>query len=101
MPSCNANATRAMYSQNRLTGRHWNHYSHQNLRCSAYASHFPKTTPNLQPIPPPFNPLACIKRPLVRRKAMVRRVEIAAEKSRRQSVPQTSVPKLALRRANP
>ena len=62
-----------MYSQNRLTSRHRNHYSHQNLRCSAYASHCPKTTPNLQPIPPPFDPLACIKRPLVRRKAMVRR----------------------------
>ena len=62
-----------MYSQNRLTGHHRNHYSHQNLRCSAYASHCPKTTPNLQPIPPPFDPLACIKRPLVRRKAMVRR----------------------------
>ena len=62
-----------MYSQNRLTGRHRNHYSHQNLRCSAYASHCPKTTPNLQPIPPPFDPLARIKRPLVRRKAMVRR----------------------------
>src|SRR3954469_14150737 len=43
MPGCNANATRAMYSQNRLTGRHRNHYSHQNLRCSAYASHCPKT----------------------------------------------------------
>ena len=62
-----------MYSQNRLTGRHRNHYSHQNLRCSAYASHCPKTTPNLQPIPPPFDPLARIKRPLVCRKAMVRR----------------------------
>ena len=73
MPGCNANATRAMYSQNRLTGRHRNHYSHQNLRCSAYASHCPKTTPNLQPIPPPFDPLARIKRPLVRRKAMVHR----------------------------
>ena len=73
VPGCNANATRAMYSQNRLTGRHRNHYSHQNLRCSAYASHCPKTTPNLQPIPPPFDPLARIKRPLVRRKAMVRR----------------------------
>ena len=107
VPGCNANATRAMYSQNRLTGRHRNHYSHQNLRCSAYASHCPKTTPNLQPIPPPFDPLARIKRPLVPRKAMVRRkityykmltperrVEIAA-------APQTSVPKLALRRANP
>ena len=70
---CNANATRAMYSQNRLTGRHRNHYSHQNLRCSAYASHCPKTTSNLQPIPPPFDPLARIKRPLVRRKAMVHR----------------------------
>ena len=58
VPGCNANATRAMYSQNRLTGRHRNHYSHQNLRCSAYASHCPKTTPNLQPIPPPFDPLA-------------------------------------------
>ena len=66
VPGCNANATRAMYSQNRLTGRHRNHYSHQNLRCSAYASHCPKTTPNLQPIPPPFDPLARIKRPLVR-----------------------------------
>ena len=61
-----------MYIQNRLTGRHRNHYSHQNLHCSAYASHYPKTTPNLQPIPPPFDPLAR-KRPLVRRKAMVRR----------------------------
>ena len=70
---CNANATRAMYSQNRLTGRHRNHYSHQNLRCSAYTSHCPKTTRPLQPIPPPFDPLARIKRPLVRRKAMVRR----------------------------
>ena len=73
MLGCNAKATRAMYSQNRLTDRHRNHYSNQNLRCSAYASHFPKTTPNLQPIPPPFDPLARIKRPLVRRKAMVRR----------------------------
>ena len=72
MPGCNANATRAMYSQNRLTGRHRNHYSHQNLRCSAYASHCPKTTTNLQPLPPPCDPLARIKRPLVRRKAMVR-----------------------------
>ena len=72
MSGCNANATRAMYSQNRLTGRHRNHY-HQNLRCSAYASHCPKTTPNLQPLPPPFDPLARIKRPLVRRKAMVHR----------------------------
>ena len=62
-----------MYSQNRLTGHHRNHYSHQNLRCSAYASHCPKTTPNLQPIPPPFDPLARIKRPLVRRKAKVHR----------------------------
>ena len=69
---CNVNATRAMYSQNRLTGRQRNHYSHQNLRCSAYASHCPKTTPNLQPMPPPFDPLARIKCPLVRRKAMVR-----------------------------
>ena len=60
-----------MYSQNRLTGRHRNHYSHQNLRCLAYASHYPKTTPNLQTLPPPFDPLAHIKRPLVRRKAMV------------------------------
>ena len=73
VPGCNANATRAMYSQNRLTGHHRNHYSHQNLRCSAYASHCPETTPNLQPIPPPFDPLARFKRPLVRRKAMVRR----------------------------
>ena len=73
MPGCNVNTTRAMYSQNLLTGRHWNHYSHQNLHCSAYASHCPKTTPNLQPIPPPFDPLAGIKRPLVRRIAMVRR----------------------------
>ena len=72
MPGCNANATRAMYSQNRLISRHRNHYSHQNHRCSAYASHCPKTTPNLLPIPPPFDPLAHIKRPLVRRKAMVR-----------------------------
>ena len=62
-----------MYSQNRLTGRHRNHYSHQNLRCSAYASHCPKTTPNLQPIPPLFDPLARIKCPLLHRKAMVRR----------------------------
>ena len=61
-----------MYSQNRLNGHHRNHYSHQNLRCSAYASHCPKTTPNLQPIPLPFDPLARIKRPLVPRKAMVR-----------------------------
>ena len=61
-----------MYTQNRLTGYHRNHYSHQNLHCSAYASHSPKTTPNLQPIPPPFDPLARIKRPLVRQKAMVR-----------------------------
>ena len=38
VPGFNANATRAMYSQNRLTGRHRNHYSHQNLCCSAYAS---------------------------------------------------------------
>ena len=73
MPGCNENATRAMYSQNQLTGRHRNHYSHQNLPCSAYASHCPKSTPPLQPIPPPFDPLARIKRPLVRRKAMVRR----------------------------
>ena len=73
MPGSNANATRGMYSQNRFTGRHRNHYSHQNLRCSAYASHCPKTTPPLKPIPPPFDPLARIKRPLVRRKAMVRR----------------------------
>ena len=71
MPGCNAKATRAMYSQNRLTGRHRNHYSHQNLRCSAYTSHCPKTTPNLKPIPPPFDPLARIKCPLVHRKAMV------------------------------
>ena len=69
VPGCNANATRAMYMEGRL----WNHYSHENYRCSAYASHCPKTTPNLQPIPPPFDPLARIKRPLVRRKAMVRR----------------------------
>ena len=62
-----------MYSQNRLTGRHRNHYSHQNLRCSAYASHYPKTTPNLQPIPPPFDSLARIKCTLFRRKSMVRR----------------------------
>ena len=54
VPGCNANATRAMYSQNRLIDRHWNHYSHQNLRCSAYASHCPKTTPPLHPIPPTF-----------------------------------------------
>ena len=68
-----------MYSQNRLTGRPRNHYSHQNLRCSAYTSylstghHCPQTTPPLQPIPQPSDPLARIKRPLVRRKAMVRR----------------------------
>ena len=62
-----------MYSQNRLTGHHRNHYSHQNLCWSAYASHYPKTTPPLQPIPPPFDPLARIKRHLVHRKAMVRR----------------------------
>ena len=72
VPSCNAKATRAMYSQNRLTGRHRKHYSHQNLRCSAYAGHCPNTTPNLQPLPPPFDPLARIKRRLVRRKTMVR-----------------------------
>ena len=72
MSGCNTNATRAMYSQNLLTGRHQNHYSHQNLRCSAYVSHCPKTTPNLQPVPPTFDPLARIKRPLVRQKAMVR-----------------------------
>ena len=109
MPGCNANATRAMYSQNRLTGHHRNHYSHQNLRCSAYASHCPKTTPNLQPIPPPFDPLARIKHPLVLRKAMVRRkityykmltLERRAEITAR-SVPKTSIHKLALRRANP
>ena len=73
MPGCNANATRVMYSQSRLTSRHRNHNSHQNLRYSAYASHCPKTTPNLQPIPPPFDPLARIKHPLVHRKAMARR----------------------------
>ena len=109
VPGCNANATRAMYSQNRLTGRHRNHYSHQNLRCSAYASHCPKTTPNLQPIPPPFDPLARIKRPLVRRKAMVRR-KITYYKmltpERRAEITAAvgatdPVPKLALRRANP
>ena len=91
MSGCNANATRAMYNQNRLTGRHRNHYSHQNHLCSAYASHCPKTTPPLQPIPPPVDPLARIKRPLVLWKAIVhhkityykmltpeRRAEIAA-----------------------
>ena len=62
-----------MYNQNQLTGCHQNHYSHQNLRCSAYTSHCPKTIPNLQPIPPPFDPLARIKRPLVCWKSMVRR----------------------------
>ena len=45
--------------------------SHANY-LSAYASHCPKTTPNLQSIPPPFDPLARIKHPLVHRKAMVR-----------------------------
>ena len=106
---CNANATRAMYSQNRLTGRHQNHCSHENLHCLAYARQYPKTTLPLQPIPPPFDPLARIKRPLVRQKAMAcrkityykmltpeRRAEIAAAVG----APDL-LPKLALRRSNP
>src|SRR4051812_17408293 len=76
-PGSSHPALQTPHSQNRLTCRHRNHYSHQNLRCSAYASyllaghHYPKTTPPLQPIPPPFNPLARMSLPLVRRKAMV------------------------------
>ena len=67
VPGCNANATRAMYSQNRLTTIHTRTFAARPTPATALKPQ------NLQPIPPPFDPLARIKRPLVRRKAMVRR----------------------------